>query len=113
MITPEKNEVRTDHKKRLSTQSEWRSDWSPSPAWRTSTCWMRRQFPGDQPSSAKSLRTTRWTSTTRPRNVPEGGVELFDVVHDPGETRNLAGAQPQKLADLLARLEEWWLGGPR
>jgi arylsulfatase A-like enzyme len=48
-----------------------------------------------------------------PRNVPEGGVELFDVVHDPGETRNLAGEQPQKMADLTARLHQWWLAGPR
>ena len=47
------------------------------------------------------------------RNVPDGGVELFDVVHDPGETRNLAAEQPQKLAELMARLDKWWLGGPR
>ena len=47
------------------------------------------------------------------RNAPEGCVELFDVVHDPGETRNLAAEQPQKLAYLMARLDKWWLGGSK
>jgi arylsulfatase A-like enzyme len=47
------------------------------------------------------------------RNAPEGGVELFDVVHDPGETRNLAAEQPQKLAELMTRLDKWWLGGSK
>ncbi len=43
------------------------------------------------------------------RNVPDGVVELFDVAHDPNETRNQAGEQPEKLADLLVRLDTWWL----
>ncbi len=48
-----------------------------------------------------------------PKTVPDGVVELYDVVHDPGETRNLAGAQPQKVADLMAQVHKWWLASPR
>jgi uncharacterized sulfatase len=46
------------------------------------------------------------------RQVPNGVFELYDIVHDPGETRNLAADQPQKLADLMARLNAWWAAGP-
>jgi arylsulfatase A-like enzyme len=47
------------------------------------------------------------------RNVPDGVVELFDVSHDPHEGRNLAGEQPRRVADLMARLDAWWPAGPR
>jgi uncharacterized sulfatase len=42
------------------------------------------------------------------RNTPDGLVELFDVAHDPGETRNLAGDQAARVADLMVRLDAWW-----
>jgi uncharacterized sulfatase len=42
------------------------------------------------------------------RNVPNGTFELFDVAHDPGETRNLAGGRPQKVAEILAKLDASW-----
>jgi uncharacterized sulfatase len=47
------------------------------------------------------------------RNVPVGTLELFDVRHDPGEAHNRAGEKPQKVAELQARLDAWWPGGPR
>jgi len=34
-------------------------------------------------------------------------ASLFDVVADPGETRDLASAMPERTADLLARLRAW------
>jgi arylsulfatase A-like enzyme len=37
----------------------------------------------------------------------DGRVELFDLVDDPGERRNLADAQPQRVAALRARLTAW------
>ena len=38
----------------------------------------------------------------------EGGrVELFDLVADEGERRDLAGARPERAAALRARLEQW------
>lgn len=36
-----------------------------------------------------------------------GRRELFDVAHDISESRNLAEDQPQRVADLTARLAEW------
>jgi hypothetical protein len=37
-----------------------------------------------------------------------GEVELFDVVADPDETRNVAAAHPDVVADLRASLDAWW-----
>ena len=45
------------------------------------------------------LRTGRWLYIRSPR------PELYDVDQDPGETRNLAAAQPEELARLGARLD--------
>ncbi len=42
------------------------------------------------------------------RNVRGGTVELFDVAHDPGETRNLAAEQPRQVAEILAKLDAHW-----
>lgn len=35
------------------------------------------------------------------------GVELYDLDSDPGETRNVASANPELTADLLRELEAW------
>jgi uncharacterized sulfatase len=43
------------------------------------------------------------------RNVPDGLVELFDVAHDPGETRNLAAEQRPRVAEMLKKLDACWL----
>ncbi len=43
------------------------------------------------------------------RNVPDGVVELFDVAHDPGETRNLAAEQRPRVVEMLKRLDACWL----
>jgi arylsulfatase A-like enzyme len=47
------------------------------------------------------------------RNEPNGVVELFDVVHDPGETRDVAAANRQKVAEMLVKLDTHWLVGRR
>lgn len=44
--------------------------------------------------SAKGTRTPRW--------------ELFDVVQDPGETRDVQSEHPEVLADLALRYDRWW-----
>jgi arylsulfatase A-like enzyme len=41
------------------------------------------------------------------RQNGENAVELFDVRNDPNETKNLAGAQPEKVAELRAILEKY------
>jgi arylsulfatase A-like enzyme len=47
------------------------------------------------------------------RNEPAGLVELFDVAHDPGETRNLAAEHRQKVAEMLVKLDTWWMANRR
>ena len=37
----------------------------------------------------------------------EGRVELYDLNDDPGETNNLAEAQPEKVAKLKKQLDAW------
>lgn len=38
----------------------------------------------------------------------QGRRELFDLAADPGETKNLAVAEPARVRDLVARLDAWW-----
>jgi uncharacterized sulfatase len=38
----------------------------------------------------------------------EKGPQLFDLVSDPHETRNLASEQPQVVARLAERIREWY-----
>jgi arylsulfatase A-like enzyme len=47
------------------------------------------------------------------RNEPMGVVELFDVAHDPEETRNLAAEQPERVVGLTDRLDKWWAADRR
>jgi arylsulfatase A-like enzyme len=42
------------------------------------------------------------------RNEPDAVVELFDLAHDPGEARNLAVENPQKVHNLRVMLNAWW-----
>jgi arylsulfatase A-like enzyme len=44
-------------------------------------------------------------------NEPAGAVELFDLNRDPGETKNLASAEPRQVERLQAWLDEWWPTG--
>ena len=37
----------------------------------------------------------------------EGSIELYDLKSDLGETRNLAGEMPQKVAELSAMIGDW------
>ncbi len=41
-------------------------------------------------------------------NVPDGGVELYDVLADPHEERNLADGSPDRVAHLRALIDAWW-----
>ncbi len=42
------------------------------------------------------------------RQVPDGPVELYHLSTDPGETKNLAAAEPARLAELRKLLDAWW-----
>ena len=39
-----------------------------------------------------------------------GGLELYQIVNDPHEMKNLAADQPEKAAALLKQLNAWWPG---
>lgn len=66
---------------------------------------------GGNPSAAKfatcSVRTTRWRLVS-----PDGALEphwlLFDVLADPGESRDLAASHPEVVRDLSGRFDRWW-----
>ncbi|MBM3845002.1 MAG: sulfatase [Verrucomicrobia bacterium] len=40
----------------------------------------------------------------------KGAVELYHVMNDPKEERNLADAEPVRVARLRAKLDAWWIG---
>jgi arylsulfatase A-like enzyme len=82
-----------------------------APAWRgeaivhrealylTEATWMRKQ----------GWRTAEWKliRALEPDFHFKPPVELYDLVHDPGETHNLAERRPDVVADLTDRLEAW------
>jgi len=41
-------------------------------------------------------------------NVPDGQTELYDVLADPHEERNLADGSPERVAHLRALIDGWW-----
>ncbi|AMV33095.1 Arylsulfatase precursor [Pirellula sp. SH-Sr6A] len=43
-----------------------------------------------------------------PTNEPDGKPELYDILADPTETKNLADQEPQQLARLTEQLNRWW-----
>lgn len=43
-----------------------------------------------------------------PRNRPGAKPELYDLKNDPWEKKDLADAQPERLAPLLQQLNQWW-----
>ena len=45
-----------------------------------------------------------------PVNRPAEGVELYDLDADPGETANLAAAEPERVQELRGLLDAWWPG---
>lgn len=65
---------------------------------------------------AKNLRY-RWVRAGRwklivpnPARVPDGTAELYDVLADPDETKNLAAVEPATAAELRKRVDAWWSG---
>ena len=85
---------------------------------------LRKEFPSDSyPPNDIAIRTNQWKLVLRKNarlldkvswygfitNIPLrfGEVELFDLVKDPLEKRNVASENPEVTADLKARLLEW------
>ncbi len=58
-------------------------------------------------------RTSRWLIEGRWKLIvfdgnADDGVQLYDVLADPGETANRAGEEPDRVAELTHRLDAWW-----
>jgi arylsulfatase A-like enzyme len=66
----------------------------------------------DDPSSSVRYRWTREGSwkliVPDARNEPKAVVELYDLAADPGETKNLAATEPERVARLTSSLDAWW-----
>lgn len=66
----------------------------------------------EEPASSVRFRWTRsgdWkliVPTTS--NEPGAEVELYDLAADPTETKNLAAAEPKRVAELSQQLDAWW-----
>jgi arylsulfatase A-like enzyme len=58
----------------------------------------------------RGLRGERYKLIFVPRDVSgeTGDVELYDILDDPGETRDLSTKRPEITAPLLRRLREYW-----
>ena len=45
-----------------------------------------------------------------PQNEPDAPVELFKIIADPFEKENVAAQNPERVAELRAKLDAWWDG---
>jgi len=50
------------------------------------------------------------TAPKKPGREP--GVELYDLIADPQEEKNLAAAQPDRVAQLTRLIDGWWAAQP-
>jgi len=69
-----------------------------------------------QPASSLEYRWCvegRWKLLVpNPANVPGGQTELYDVIADPHETKNLAGKEPDRAARIRGLIDAWWPAKP-
>ncbi len=89
----------------------------PSAPWpdRTLFTHLGRWDPKASPDSARyrmaAVRTTRWHLVSA-EGAREPRWMLFDVQTDPGETRDLATAEPERTRQLAAGFDAWWTSLP-
>jgi hypothetical protein len=62
-------------------------------------------------SDARLLPSSGLLPSSNPRAEPR--PQLFDLLADPHEDRNLAAANPDVVARLAARVQTWWDASPR
>lgn len=86
---------------------------NPSAAWPERTLfthvgrWQRFSDPDKSKFANCAVRTPRWHLVSA-RGATTPAWELYDVSADPGESRNLASAQPTVVAGLAAAYDAWW-----
>jgi uncharacterized sulfatase len=44
------------------------------------------------------------------QNEAKGTIELYDIVHDPYETKDISAAQSSVVTELKSKLDQWWDG---
>lgn len=72
-----------------------------------------RWKPGTAPESFKyrncSVRSGRWHLMSSSKDFTQPAWQLYDVVADPGEQADVAGANPVVVQRLAAEFETWWV----
>ena len=64
------------------------------------------------PGSDSYIREGRW-KLAHPTRKNGGPLELFDLVSDPAESRNVAAQQPEIVKRLSAKVEAWVASLPK
>jgi arylsulfatase A-like enzyme len=72
--------------------------------------WLDRGYLLDPRRRLRSVRSERWKLVHYP-GAEEDFVELYDLVADPGEKHDVAGAHPQVRARFAEVLREWYDAG--
>ncbi|MCA9158313.1 MAG: sulfatase, partial [Planctomycetales bacterium] len=66
----------------------------------------------DNPLDPRDTVNYRWCISDRWKLIAPRGVdaptELYNVFDDPHERRNIATEQPDKVIQLLTKLDQWW-----
>jgi arylsulfatase len=72
--------------------------------------WPRFSNPNDAKFANCSVRSPRWhLVSTKPAGSPATpSWELYDVVADPGEQKNVAAQKPDVVAKLASAYDQWW-----
>lgn len=69
----------------------------------------------NQPAQSLKWRWCRsgdWKLILPSPRLPDARPELYDLLQDPGELKNLAETQPARLADLTSWINHWWDAAP-
>jgi N-acetylgalactosamine-6-sulfatase len=110
------------------------ADWPPTPCALTGTkihpadfdgkdasqAWLGGEFTRSKPlfwktsapQSPGTIRDGRWR-LHHPKSAARGEMELYDIVADPGEQRNLAAEHPDTVKTLSGKLQAWQAALPK
>jgi len=67
-------------------------------------CWHQPHYMNQGGRPAGAIREGDWKLIEQ---YEDGGLELYDLAKDPGETRDLAATEPARVAALRGKLEAW------
>jgi arylsulfatase len=75
--------------------------------------WMKGTNPDDAKFNNAAVRNTRYTLVSEGRRGPKVAGpspqwQLFDVIADPGQSKNIAAEKPEIVKQLSAVYDQWW-----